>query len=187
MQHQDVDGIVLLNLRDLGWGGDEKDPKSLAAFKQDHLYSAVLCCLNHIDDKFTANFPETLPRGTPAKVNVTTELAAVIKQLGFKDELKYDQLLYPNPSDTRKLLIWLVEQVPKGPIGEGSSSGGGSGSSSVPIGRLVSGELNRLLQETWAPLFARPEQARAYFVVSTAPLRVPARYKKPSAGTLSFL
>ena len=35
------------------------------------------------------------------------------QSLGYKDDLGYHQLLYPNEADTRKVLSWLVNQLPQ--------------------------------------------------------------------------
>ena len=36
-----------------------------------------------------------------------------MKELGYQNELSYHQVLYPNESDTRKVLMWLQEMMPK--------------------------------------------------------------------------
>ena len=70
------------------------------------------------------------------KVNVTSELANVIKvnleieylnrqACGYKGDLGYHQLVYPSAGELRKLLMWLVDNVPKTSIDTDASGKAG--------------------------------------------------------------
>lgn len=51
--------------------------------------------------------PEVLPRHMSARVNACTTMATSIKEMGYRGELSYHQLLYPNENDVRHVLMWL--------------------------------------------------------------------------------
>ncbi len=57
--------------------------------------------------------PARLPKSKAARFRVCTTLATAIQDLGFDGELGYDQFLYPNDKDTRSVLMWLVNKLPK--------------------------------------------------------------------------
>lgn len=48
----------------------------------------------------------------------------ILQELGYNEDISYNNLLFPNVQDTRKLLSWLTSQVPipeKGGAGDGLS------------------------------------------------------------------
>eukprot|EP01097_Dermamoeba_algensis_P005936 TRINITY_DN3732_c0_g2_i1.p1 TRINITY_DN3732_c0_g2~~TRINITY_DN3732_c0_g2_i1.p1 ORF type:complete len:501 (-),score=213.87 TRINITY_DN3732_c0_g2_i1:806-2269(-) len=112
---KEIDGIILVSLRDIGCDIGE-EVKNVGQLEPDTYLQAVVLALGAIDEK--KKFPLPLPRNMSQKVNVCSEIAKSIKELGFKGEVSYHHLLYPNEIDTRRLLIFLVENIPR------DSSGG---------------------------------------------------------------
>lgn len=97
---------------------------TLAEFKGDHMFLSCLTCLRSINPQSVETFPQVLPRGMSAKVNVTSEMANVIKNAGYKAELSYHQILYPSAVESRKILMWLLDAMPKKTVSAEDSSGG---------------------------------------------------------------
>jgi hypothetical protein len=58
-------------------------------------------------------FPVALPQNIASRHRICTSIAAKIKELGFLSDCGYNQLLYPVESQTRDLLKWLVEKLPR--------------------------------------------------------------------------
>ncbi len=54
-----------------------------------------------------------LPQNIASRHRICTSIAAKIKELGFLSDCGYNQLLYPVENQTRDLLKWLVEKLPR--------------------------------------------------------------------------
>ena len=122
------------------YSGLDDDVKGLADFKAEQVYQACLVCLKEIANVNDAASPvnslsSVLPRGMSAKVNTTSELATIIKGLGYKQDMNYHQLLYPTVPDLRKLFTWLLDTMPKKQWSQsdGMGSGGGQGNGKTII------------------------------------------------------
>lgn len=88
--------------------------KTIKDLTADDVYSACLFVLKQIDAKRMEAFPQTLPvKQMAQKVSVTQDLANAIKNLGYKGDVTYNQFLYPNPPQVRRLLMWLIDTMPK--------------------------------------------------------------------------
>lgn len=89
-----------------------------------------------------AQLPTALPGGMSARFRVGTSLAAACKALGYAQELGYNNFLYPNESDARALLMWLVDRLPKesaaGAGADGDAVGAGSAVPTTSSAQLVS-------------------------------------------------
>jgi len=58
-------------------------------------------------------FPLALPQNIASRHRICTSIAAKIKELGYLNDCGYNQLLYPVESQTRDLLTWIVEKLPR--------------------------------------------------------------------------
>jgi hypothetical protein len=66
-------------------------------------------------------FPIASPCHVPQTARgyrVGETLAKIIKDAGYPNELGFDQFLYPNEVDIRKLLMFLMEQMPQQEVTE---------------------------------------------------------------------
>eukprot|EP01113_Clastostelium_recurvatum_P012785 TRINITY_DN16665_c0_g1_i2.p1 TRINITY_DN16665_c0_g1~~TRINITY_DN16665_c0_g1_i2.p1 ORF type:complete len:624 (-),score=205.72 TRINITY_DN16665_c0_g1_i2:48-1919(-) len=146
---EEADNLLILNLKDYGCP-IEDGITTLAQFEPDVVYKACLCYVRLIDESKAEPFSESFPRGMSSRVNVATNMAAAIKELGYRAELNYHQLLYPNPNDLRKLLMWLQQAVPQ-KTDEPSASTGGVSSAKAILSDQISKALANIPKETWIP------------------------------------
>ena len=58
-------------------------------------------------------FPLTLPTNIATRHRICTAVAQKIKELGFLGECGYNQLLYPVEAQTREILTFIVEKLPR--------------------------------------------------------------------------
>lgn len=61
----------------------------------------------------TLQFPLVLPQNIASRHRICTSIASKIKDLGYLSDCGYNQLLYPTENQTRDLLKWLVEKLPR--------------------------------------------------------------------------
>ena len=89
------------------------------------------------------------------RFRVCTSLASAITSLGFAGELGFNHFLYPSEAETRRLLLFLVDQMPKGG-GEGEGAAGAGGAASFED--QVRTALQAALAVPWVPLAWRPKR-----------------------------
>jgi coiled-coil domain-containing protein 22 len=58
-------------------------------------------------------FPIALPTNIASKHRICTNMATKIKEMGYLGDCGYNQLLYPVDTQTRALLNWLVQKLPR--------------------------------------------------------------------------
>ena len=73
------------------------------------LYEACVKGLRTINPNLVFN--SSLPRNNAGKVNVAQEVVKAITEAGFRGDLSYSALMYPNEGDTRNILMWLNQNV----------------------------------------------------------------------------
>lgn len=142
--------------------------------------------LSHDKTDPEKEFPETLPRHMSARVSTCTNLAATIKELGYRHDLGYHQLLYPNETDTRDCIMFLAKNVPEeaatdAAVDSGASRGDAMSQRMIVKQRLGQ-ELATAVRTKLSTISGAEERARqAAFVaahaweVRTAALTVPCR------------
>ncbi|PRP82390.1 hypothetical protein PROFUN_10166 [Planoprotostelium fungivorum] len=137
------------------------DIGSLTDVAPQHVYQTALTFLNSLDERPNLeDYPSTLPRGMSQKVGLTSEVANLLKQNGYKGDISYHQILYPNPSEVRKLLMWLVDAMPKKAMNTEVKGG------DTAIDDVIKRELGLLLKEAWTPHFASRNRKHAASTVS---------------------
>lgn len=62
-------------------------------------------------------FSVVLPPNIAARHRICTNIAAKIKELGYSGDCGYNQLLYPVEHQTRSLINWLVQKLPRADVG----------------------------------------------------------------------
>ena len=128
---EEADQILFLGLRDV-LGADDL-PADLAASRDVGCDLFVRCCARCLraiapaDDD--AAVPDRLPADMSGRFRVGTELAVRIQRLGYRGDLGFHQLLYPNEADVRRVLTFLLDKVPKASASAAPTSGGATSAS----------------------------------------------------------
>ncbi|EFA84683.1 hypothetical protein PPL_01675 [Heterostelium album PN500] len=166
----EADGIILLTLRDLGCElGDEITIKD---FDAEIVYKACLAYLRVINEAKVANLTATIPKNMSARVNSCSVLAATIRETGYRAELSYHNLLYPNINDVRRIFVFLGQHLPKKEVVEGDST--------ASLKDLICNHLASSIKESWMPYFCPftkriPGNYSTAKLFTVAPLKIPAR------------
>eukprot|EP01103_Thecamoeba_quadrilineata_P013784 TRINITY_DN3928_c0_g1_i2.p1 TRINITY_DN3928_c0_g1~~TRINITY_DN3928_c0_g1_i2.p1 ORF type:complete len:625 (-),score=165.00 TRINITY_DN3928_c0_g1_i2:45-1919(-) len=145
---EEVDTIVIDVLRrELGCDIDD-EVKSIKQLTTSVIYQATILYLSSIDPNYEGKFPNVLPPNTSASVNICTEMAKAIKEAGYRGEIGFHNILYPNPNDTRKILLFLEQKRPKNIQIQNKES-------DDYFQAMLGQQLGKLQKETWTPAFTR--------------------------------
>ncbi|KAM9955729.1 hypothetical protein ACTFIW_001932 [Dictyostelium discoideum] len=169
----EADGIILITLKDLGCEIEENE--TIKNFDSEMVYKCILAYLRVINEQKVINLTNTLPKNMSARVNACSLIANIIKDSGYRSELSYHNLLYPNVNDIRKIFIFLGQLLPKKEV----ESGG------VSIQKLedqICQYLQGCVKESWIPYFC-PFSKRipgnystaTLFTTTGGNLRIPSR------------
>jgi len=121
---EEADQILFLGLRDV-LGADL--PAEVAASRDVDCDLFVRCCarcLRAIAPDDAAAVPDRLPADMSGRFRVGTDLAVRIQRLGYRGDLGFHQLLYPNEADVRRALTFLLDKVPKASASVTQADGG---------------------------------------------------------------
>jgi hypothetical protein len=108
---EEADGILFLSLQQ----ASIPVPDGIATVAQitsPILIAVVSRCLNLISQGGD-EYADKLPKSIAGQHRLCTALGNKFKELGYSRECGYNNFLYPNVKDTRLLLLWLVEKLPK--------------------------------------------------------------------------
>jgi hypothetical protein len=86
--------------------------KSVSQFDTQQLVSAVIVLLQVISPD-ASSFPKQLPRANAARFRLCSDLAQRIQALGYPSDVGYQAFLYPNAQETRSLLVFLLDKLPR--------------------------------------------------------------------------
>ncbi|XP_033631896.1 coiled-coil domain-containing protein 22 homolog [Asterias rubens] len=141
---EEVDNIIIHTFRQIGCDIDD-DTVSLKQFSTEMIIGATVRCLKIIDD--STSLPQSLPPGMSARFRMGTDLANALVALGYKGEMGYQTFLYSNESDIRRVLMFLVEKLPKDtavtsdePLGK-----------SALLSRSIADSISDQIQSPWIP------------------------------------
>lgn len=105
----EVDAIVLQSLREIGCDIDDNVKLSVLTPEEIYLCIFKLCqCM-----KNDLNVSTHLPAQLAQRFAAASQLVDVCKSLGFNGDLGYQTILYSNPIELRRILMWLIEHLPK--------------------------------------------------------------------------
>lgn len=91
----------------------DEEIQSLKDFNAETVVSAVSACLEAICPD--TMFPNKLPASMSMRLKLATQLADHIKQLGYRSDMGYQTILYCNEVEVRRVLMFLVERLPREP------------------------------------------------------------------------
>ncbi|XP_059813613.1 coiled-coil domain-containing protein 22 isoform X3 [Hypanus sabinus] len=89
------------------------DVCSLGQFSTEMIVEGVLRCLQRIDPPSVNGLSPLLPPGMSARFRLGMSLAQACQDLGYEGEIGYQTFLYSNEQELRRLLMFLVESLPR--------------------------------------------------------------------------
>ncbi|CAL8128563.1 unnamed protein product [Orchesella dallaii] len=106
---EEVDSILIYTLKQVGCDLGSK----LSELTSQQLMQCVLACLRLIrpDDLEIPTYDSKMLMSLRFKVAQQT--AKLLAELGYTEEIECQSLLYPTESDARKVLIFVVEKLPR--------------------------------------------------------------------------
>lgn len=169
----EVDNIIVHSLEQIGCSlyiepnDDHADEECgsdevfrLRYFTPTLLIQTVSKCLKEInpypDEKRKKNVStHILPENMAQRFTVASDLAEMCKSIGYQLDIGYQTFLYPNEIETRRLLMFLVEHLPKhskdGHRHDGSGHHGiVDGSLSILL-RRAKQNISKELKTSWTP------------------------------------
>ena len=158
-----TDELVLRFLRSAGIEFSDS-VISCELFDPENIYAVAAQAVNSIaksageDD---IRLPEKLSGNPGARFRACTNLSEAITNLGFAGELGFNHFLYPSEAECRKLVLFLVGEMPKMTSAEADAAGGAG---LLRFADQVRQALNLALHTAWVP---PTWQARRAFAPST--------------------
>lgn len=109
-QGNEGDAILVLSLGQLGVKGLEE--MTLDSLTAEVLVEIVAKGLNLISDG-EAKISPKLPPNVASRHRICTNIAKKVKDMGYTGDCGYNQLLYPSAKQSKDLLLWLVQNLPR--------------------------------------------------------------------------
>lgn len=147
----EIDNIILHSLRQIGCTLDE-DVTSLDEFSPTLLVQVVSKCISLIDSSL--DLPRTLPPGMAQRFTATASLAEACRTIGYRRDIGYQTFLYSNVAEVRRVLMFLIERLPKESADKAAGSGQPLDDTSELESRICA-SLQSQLQAPWMPEFCR--------------------------------
>ncbi|KAK2589337.1 hypothetical protein KPH14_007885 [Odynerus spinipes] len=107
---EEVDNIIIHSLRQIGCGIKE-EVTNLSGFDTETVVEATIKCLDAIRPGLGLH--TTLPVNMAARFRLGATLAQACMDLGYKGDIGYQTFLYSSENDLRKVLMFLIEKLPK--------------------------------------------------------------------------
>ncbi|XP_073843006.1 coiled-coil domain-containing protein 22 homolog [Musca autumnalis] len=113
----EVDKIIIHSLKQIGCKleTDNNEVFGMSHFTPDLLARSVSRCLQEIKPDAVAVLPKSLPENMnmAQRFTIASTLAETCVSCGYRGDIGYQTFLYPNVVDTRRLFMFLIEQLPK--------------------------------------------------------------------------
>ncbi|CAK4725841.1 unnamed protein product [Aphanomyces euteiches] len=108
------DYLISVTLKQSGWNGNVSP---VAAMPASELVEMVTWGFAQIrQDKQLQSqepFKFEYPKGVAQRHRLAASLAEQFKAMGYTGECGYNHLLYPTESDTKRMLLWLIQKLPR--------------------------------------------------------------------------
>ncbi|EDV21397.1 uncharacterized protein TRIADDRAFT_30331 [Trichoplax adhaerens] len=153
---EEVDNIILHTLSQIGCDLED-DVQSLKQFNTDMIVHAVVRCLRVIrnsDDYLQLKLPSNMS----ARFRLASSIAQTCQELGYRSDIGYQTLLYPNDADVRRLFMFLVEKLPK--VTSAADDGNQGGTSFIT--HEIASKIEASLSLPWLASHCKTHGARWY-------------------------
>ena len=125
MSLEEADGALFAALKQQGLQSVE-DVTSIGGLEASTLYAICAESMRTINPN--SSIPLSLTPNPSDRFRTCTDLAKDIKQLGYKFDVGFQQILYPTVKDTRQLLVFLIDKFPRQNLAGGDSALGNDAS-----------------------------------------------------------
>lgn len=153
---EEVDKILIHSLRQVGTPVPP-EVLSVCALSSELVVDAAVRCLRAINPTLGGALSPQLPPGISARFRLASDLAAACQELGFGGSVGYQTFLYSSAHDTRRLLLFLVEKLPRHDSGGGGPEPPGK---SGALLRAIGATIKEQLETPWVPPSCRPPRLR---------------------------
>lgn len=109
----EVDKLILHSLQRLDC--DLENVQTLKSLTASHVVEAIIRCLwaiNPVENR--TKFPSfKIPAAMGARFKLGNDLSEAVQAVGFKGTIGYQSILYGSDIEIRRILIFLIEKLPK--------------------------------------------------------------------------
>ncbi|KAM7028184.1 LOW QUALITY PROTEIN: coiled-coil domain-containing protein 22 [Acridotheres tristis] len=147
---EEVDKILIHSLRQAGTAVPP-EVQSVRDLTPELVVEAAVRCLRAVRPSLGAPLNPLLPPGISARFRLASDLAAACQELGFGGDVGYQTFLYSSEHDTRRLLLFLVEKLPRDEGERGAEPPGKSGA----LLRAIGAQIREELGTPWVPPVCR--------------------------------
>ncbi|XP_066590344.1 coiled-coil domain-containing protein 22 homolog [Prorops nasuta] len=107
---EEVDNIIIHSLRQIGCDIEESI-SNLSSFSTELVVEATVRCLETI--KPGSGLSTVLPVNMAARFRLGASLAQACTEIGYRGDIGYQTFLYSSEADLRRVLMFLIEKLPK--------------------------------------------------------------------------
>ncbi|XP_071276350.1 coiled-coil domain-containing protein 22, partial [Agelaius tricolor] len=143
---EEVDKILIHSLRQAGTAVPP-EVQSVRDLSPELVVAAAVRCLRAVSPALGAALSPALPPGISARFRLASELASACQELGFGGDVGYQTFLYSSEHDVRRLLLFLVEKLPRDEGERGAETPGKAGA----LLRAVGARIREHLGTPWVP------------------------------------
>ncbi|XP_054859104.1 coiled-coil domain-containing protein 22 [Eublepharis macularius] len=143
---EEVDKILIRSLR-LSGTDIPDEVQSVREFTTELIVEAVVRCLQVINPSVGAGLSHILPPGMSARFRIGISLAQACQDLGYQGEVGYQTFLYSSEPEIRRLLLFLVEKLPRDASEDAAQPVG----KSTALHRAIATTIKEQLAVPWVP------------------------------------
>nr|XP_056707846.1 coiled-coil domain-containing protein 22 [Euleptes europaea] len=143
---EEVDKILIHSLRLSGMDIPD-EVQSIREFTTELIVEAVVRCLRVINPSAGAGLSHILPPGMSARFRIGMSMAQACQDLGYQGEVGYQTFLYSSEPEIRRLLLFLVEKLPRDSSEDASQPVG----KSTALHRAIAATVKEQLAVPWVP------------------------------------
>ncbi|KAK3916236.1 Coiled-coil domain-containing protein 22-like protein [Frankliniella fusca] len=151
----EVDRIIIRSLREIGCDIEEQID-CLKQFSTELVVEAAARCIEAIQPG--SGIPTTLPPSMSMRFRIGAAIAQACTDMGYAGEVGYQTFLYSNEADLRRVLMFLIERLPKD--GQTDKIVQEPTSRAAKLRKDISLTITKQLTSPWVPKFCREDGIR---------------------------
>lgn len=151
----EVDRIIIRSLKEIGCDIEE-EVESLKQFSPELVVEAASKCIEAIQPG--SRIPTSLPPSMSLRFRIGATIAQTCTDMGYTGEVGYQTFLYSNEADLRRVLMFLIERLPKD--GQADKIVQEPSTRSARLRNEISATISKQLSSPWVPSFCRTDGIR---------------------------